>query len=114
MLFNSLPFILCFLPVTLIGFHLMIGRLPLGVVKAWLVVCSLFFYAYWHPAYLLLLLVSIVFNYYMAHAVFRVGQARGRQASRVILITRIALNLGLLVYFKYLGFFASILGGVTG
>ena len=66
MLFNSYVFILLFLPISLLGFHLLqklaYPALPLG----WLVVCSLFFYGWWRPEYLLIIVGSMLGNYLLA------------------------------------------------
>ena len=65
MLFNSFEFIFVFLPVTLLLYSLCVrsGRLEFGL--AVLVFASLFFYGFWNPAYLLLILFSIFFNYFL-------------------------------------------------
>lgn len=63
MLFNSYIFILAFLPAAVLGFYAL-GRS--GIPRAptlWLLGCSLFFYAYWNPVYLALLVFSICFNF---------------------------------------------------
>jgi len=63
MLFNSYIFIFGFLPVTLlVAFLLGRGHHPRRVIS-WLVLCSLFFYAWWRPVYLLLLLFSMACNF---------------------------------------------------
>ena len=45
MLFNSYTYILLFLPAALLGYYLLARRSD-TVSKVWLVVASLFFYAY--------------------------------------------------------------------
>ena len=55
MLFNSYAFILGFLPITLIGYQIA-AHFHRRAVVAWLAVASMAFYAYWRPAFLLLLL----------------------------------------------------------
>jgi hypothetical protein len=67
MLFNSWQFIFLFLPISVLMFFQM-GRL--GGQKAatiWLIAVSLFFYGWWNPAYLSLLIFSILFNYLMEY-----------------------------------------------
>ena len=52
-------------PLALAGFYLL-GRLGLLYASAaWLTLGSLFFYGYWNPKYLLLLLASIVVNFHL-------------------------------------------------
>ena len=67
---------------------------------------SLFFYGWWNPAYLGLILVSILFNY--AFGVTLSDQDSGKGISKkTLLIIGIAINLGLLGYFKYANFFVD-------
>jgi hypothetical protein len=63
MLFNSYPFIFLFLPLTLLGFF-MIGRRSPRAAAGWLALASLFFYGWWNPAYVGLLLGSMLLNYF--------------------------------------------------
>ena len=93
MLFNSRLFILAFLPLALGGF-LALGRWRRASLW-WLLGCSLFFYAWWKPELLALLLASIGVNYALARLV--------RQ--RAWLVAGLAFNLGLLGWFKYAGMF---------
>jgi D-alanyl-lipoteichoic acid acyltransferase DltB (MBOAT superfamily) len=106
MLFNSYIFIFLFLPVTLAGFFLIGKRQHHRVAIAWLVACSLFFYGWWNPAYLGLILVSILFNY--AFGVVLGGEGGHRKAS---LVAGVILNLGLLGYYKYANFFVDTVNG---
>jgi D-alanyl-lipoteichoic acid acyltransferase DltB (MBOAT superfamily) len=104
MLFNSYGFIFAFLPLTFVLYLVLGPRLPRRAALGWLVLCSLFFYGWWNPAYLSLLVFSIVFNFFM-------GQAAGGRfshsaaARKAGAIVGIAVNLGLLGYFKYANFF---------
>lgn len=98
MLFNSYIFIFLFLPATLAGFYMIGNRGYKKIASAWLVGASLFFYAWWNPAYLGLLLISILFN-------FSLGISLSSRPSKIVLITGVVINLLLLGYFKYAGFF---------
>ncbi len=104
MLFNSYGFILLFLPITLLGFF-WIGRLGHRPAMAWLVAASLFFYGWWNPAYLGLLVASILFNY-------AIGTALSARPNRLLLGGGIAFNLGLLGYYKYANFFIDNINAV--
>ena len=64
---------------------------------SWLVVASLFFYGWWNPKYLGLLLVSVLWNYIA-------GVNLSNRANKTILFIGIAGNLALLGYFKYANF----------
>ena len=99
MLFNSLSFLFLFLPVTVLGFHLL-GRLGRRPVVAWLTAASLLFYAAWNPAFTLFLIGSIVVNYTLARSMAAVPP--GSPARSRYLVLGIGLNLVALFYFKYL------------
>lgn len=99
MLFNSLRFLFIFLPITMVGFHVL-GRYGRRPVIAWLAGMSVVFYAAWNKVYVLFLLGSILVNYVVAYAI---GDApEGSQRRKNLLTLGIALNLLALFYFKYL------------
>jgi len=113
MLFNSYPFILFFLPVTLLGFFLLARRTH-GLVAAWLAAASIFFYGWWNPVYVILLLASIGLNYIFGIKLMRLRAAgRDRYAGRFLALA-VAANLLLLCYYKYSAFFVTNVGLVTG
>lgn len=58
-----------------------------------LIFASLFFYAYWHPPYFFLLLVSILVNFQLGWMI--------RAGERAFLVVGLVFNLGLIAYFKY-------------
>jgi alginate O-acetyltransferase complex protein AlgI len=99
MLFNSFKFIFIFLPITMVGFHLL-GRSGRRPVIAWLAFCSVVFYAVWNPVFVLFLLGSIVVNYLVSIAITWAEEGSSRR--RQILALGVALNLLALFYFKYL------------
>ena len=99
MLFTSLRFLFLFLPVTLLGFHLL-GRYGRRPVIAWLGGMSVIFYAAWNPAFTLFLLGSILVNYLVAMALGRAPEDSGRRGR--LLTLGITINLLALFYFKYL------------
>lgn len=106
MLFNSYEFILFFLPVTLLGYFSLGKRGLYQAAIVWLVLASLFFYAWWNPVYLALILLSIAFNYFIGLQL--VGDNTGvKSRKRVLLVFGIGANLTLLGYFKYANFFVD-------
>lgn len=106
MLFNSYVFIFAFLPVTLLVFF-QLGRVSGKLAAGWLAAASLFFYGWWSPAYVGLLVASIVFNYAMGLAIVRAGAAgAGRRAKR-LLAAAVAADLAVLAYYKYANFFVD-------
>lgn len=106
MLFNSYEFILLFLPVTIAGFFLLAGA-SARAAMGWLVAASLFFYAWWNPAYLPLLIIVAAFNYV-------VGRRLSRAPSRLLLGFGIAVDLAALGWFKYANFFVSSAAAAAG
>ncbi len=120
MLFNSSEFIFFFLPITWLGFF-GIGRYSHHrVAIAWLVGASLFFYSWWNPAYLGLILFSILFNYaagtvlsqHMAQGPSGLGGASSA-TGKALLGFGVGVNLALLGYFKYANFFVDNLNAVA-
>jgi alginate O-acetyltransferase complex protein AlgI len=103
MLFNSYQFIFLYLPIVLFGFF-WVARSSHRMAALWLVVASIFFYGYWNPKFVSLLLASIVFNY---GAGFWIGHAHQAQKSKLILALAIVANLLLLGVFKYANFFIA-------
>ncbi len=108
MLFNSYVFIFLFLPVTFLGFKFLIGLGDRHLAIAWLVAASLFFYGWWNPAYLSLILSSILFNYGIGLALsYRQDEKKRKRFRQLILGIGIFGNFFFLGYFKYAGFFAA-------
>ena len=101
MLFNSAPFILVFLPVSLVGFRLLLWRGGEREVVGWLLLLSLAFYGYWNWRFLPILMGSILANYAIGALLQRVST---RPRRRLWLIVGLVLNLGALFVFKYADF----------
>lgn len=110
MLFNSAVFLFAFLPVVMTGFVLL-RRLSWRLVMAWLAVASVVFYAWWAPALVWPLAVSVLFNYGCGMALMRL---RHRPMADWVLAGGIIGNLGFLGYFKYAGFLAANIGQLAG
>jgi D-alanyl-lipoteichoic acid acyltransferase DltB (MBOAT superfamily) len=103
MLFNSHLFIFGFLPAVLLVFHAgrrWSRRAALGGVS----VLSLFFYGYWDPRYLALLIPSLLINYVL-------GEILAATRRRAWLIAGIAANLAVIGWFKYSAFFYTTATG---
>jgi len=106
MLFNSFKFIFVFLPIAMVGFHLLGARGRRSVI-AWLAFCSVVFYAAWNPWFVLFLLGSIVVNYMVSIGI--AGAGENGALRRRLMVFGIALNLLALFYFKYLPKTLSVL-----
>ena len=99
MVFNSLAFAI-FLPIVLIGYYL----LPFKGQNRFLLLASLFFYAWWDWRFLFLLGFTICVDYYASQAIFR-AQTKKQKLKwlRLSLVT----NILVLSTFKYCNFFIS-------
>lgn len=107
-LFSSYEFLFGFLPVTWLVHAVLRGVGLPRVGLLWLLIASVFFYGWWDPRYVPLIVGSMVCNYTLGRRV--AASAR----PRAWLFGGITLNLGLLAYFKYARFFADTLATVTG
>ena len=97
MLFSSMVFLWIFLPVVFCGYHLL--------KDIWLLVASLIFYSWGEPAYIFLMLFSIIVNYLLGIWMDRYTKRK------IVLIVAIIFNLLVLGYFKY---FSSMMGALNG
>ena len=101
MVFSSLTFLYLFLPLCLILYFL--GRSI--SYKNWvLVILSLLFYAWGEPVYVLVLLASALVNYAFGRLI---GRSANHRQAKGLMIASVVFNLGLLGYFKYIGFFVE-------
>src|SRR5712672_1324555 len=104
MLFNSYQFIFLFLPITLIGYFVLVRLNHLARV-IWLALASLVFYSVSNWQFVLLLLASVAFNYVIGLLLI---SKRPRPASRFAALTiGVGGDLLTLGYFKYAGFLAA-------
>jgi D-alanyl-lipoteichoic acid acyltransferase DltB (MBOAT superfamily) len=111
MLFSSHQFIFLFLPVVLGIYFLLSRRTHDWAPRAWLAAASLFFYGWFNPAYLWLILTSISVN-------FGLSKLLGLKASKrwrlTFLVTGLLFNVGLLGYYKYYDFLVANVNMLTG
>lgn len=101
MLFSSPVFLFCFLPFVLTGYYVFLRGLRRGQ-NLLLLVCSLFFYGWGEPRFLLVMLGSILMNYGFGRWVYR-QRFRGKHKTLPV-AAAVVCNLALLFVFKYLGF----------
>jgi alginate O-acetyltransferase complex protein AlgI len=114
MLFNSYEFVFGFLPVTLAAFFLL-GRVSRNLALGWLVVASLFFYAWWRPLNVLIIAPSILVNFVLARSLVVLSADKSRTGlARAVLILGIVFNVCFLGYFKYANFLTTVLNDATG
>ncbi len=118
MLFHSPEFIIGFLPPTLLGFFVA-ARLSSQLALGWLTLASIFFYGWWNPIWLPLMLASIGFNLAAARLLAQHGDggnvgALRRVPRRLLLAGAIGVNLMLLLHYKYAGFLLRSLAAALG
>ncbi|OEJ66075.1 MBOAT family O-acyltransferase [Magnetovibrio blakemorei] len=112
MLFNSPEFLLVFLPIVLVGYYALSFKVHAKLGAGFLVLTSLFFYGWWEPVYLLLIMVSILFNFVMARVI--TAWPRPSAVAKPLLIVSITANLGTLAFFKYANFFIESFSALSG
>jgi alginate O-acetyltransferase complex protein AlgI len=103
MLFNSIDYIIFFLPLTFLVYLALSHAANNEKQVIWLVIASLFFYASWEPTYLLLIVFSISVNFLISKRLINDKPA----TVRLWLVIGVSYNLALLGYFKYTGFFVN-------
>lgn len=97
MLFSSVMFLFMFLPVTLAVYYLVSPKFRNMVM----LIASLFFYAWGEPVYIILMMLSVIMNYFCG---LDIDGKRGSQAlAKRSLVFGIVMNLLVLGFFKYYG-----------
>lgn len=97
MVFSSLIFLCIFLPVMILGYYV----LPKKCRNIYLLLGSLFFYAWGEPKYIFLMIASIVGNYLFGMIIHYGAVKENIVLKRVTLYITVLFNIGLLLYFKY-------------
>jgi len=95
MVFSSILFLYVFLPVFLLVYHVVGTKQKNHVILG----ASIFFYAWGAPTFIILVLASLIINFYIVKQLYQKPNQKG------YLILSVLINLGLLAYFKYANFF---------
>lgn len=95
MVFSSITFLFYFLPIVLAIYYIV----PKKCKNIVLLVASLFFYFYGEPKYVYTMIFSIACTY-----IFGILMGKYRNHKKLFLVLSIAINIGILVYFKYTNF----------
>ena len=104
MVFSSTVFLFMFLPLTYLLYLICKNITVRNVI---LIIASLFFYAYGEPKAVLLMILSIIVNYFF-------GLGMDKKYKSQILILSVIFNLLMLYVFKYLSFSVSLFDNITG
>lgn len=107
MLFSSITFLYYFIPITLIIYFLV----PRKAKNLFLLIASLFFYAWGEPRYVIIMAISVTVNYFLG---IGIENYRGKALSKILLILSLIFSLGILGYFKYADFFLRSFSSITG
>ncbi|MGI5978630.1 MAG: MBOAT family O-acyltransferase [Oscillospiraceae bacterium] len=105
MVFSSLNFMFVFLPIVLAVYYIV----PQKWKNACLLLASLVFYSWGEPVYILLLIASILANYFIALAVQRQSENQNAKHPKAWLLVGILVNLLMLLFYKYFDLFARTL-----
>ena len=97
MVFSSSIFLFAFLPLVLIGCAL----LPSSLRNTFLLIASLFFYAWGEGVYVVVMIASILANYAFG---FAVSPGRPARSRKVAMAGAVVVNIGALIAFKYANF----------
>ena len=106
MVFNSVVFLFCFLPLALLLYYVAPGRAKNAV----LLLESLLFYCWTGIEFLPLILILIAFNYLWG---LLTSLLRTTKAGRLLPLVCVLVNLGVLVYFKYANFLIDTLNQIS-
>ena len=107
MLFSGIPFLYYFLPVVLLLYFIA----PKCLKNTVLLIASLFFYAWGEPKIVLIMIASILAGYVSG---LLIEAFRRKRTAKIVMIVSVVLQLGCLVYFKYMDFFIGNFNKVFG
>lgn len=107
MVFSSSIFLFGFLPIVLAVYYLLNDKWK----NAWLLITSIFFYFWGEGVNVLIIIASILINYFMG---LLVDYFDGKALKRCMMILAVVANLGLLIYYKYTNFFVDSFNSITG
>lgn len=110
MVFSSVIFIFLFLPLTLLG-YLPAGKKYRNIFLFWV---SLFFYAWGEKFLVLILMASLIVNYFFSQRIAASQRQNRETAAKLFLTLSIIGNLMPLFYFKYSNFAVKELAGLFG
>ena len=101
MLFNTFNFVFIFLPTVLILAKLIKKFNNKNILYIFLILSSLYFYSYYFPKYLILIIFSIIFNFIFSKILISIKKKKIKIFIFFLIIT---LNILLLIYYKYFNF----------
>lgn len=109
MLFSSTTFLYLFLPIVLF-FNFIVFKKSRLLQNIFLLFASLFFYAWGEPKFVLVMIASIIINWFFGLMVSK--QRENKRISRLLIGLDVAFNLAILFVFKYLTFTGNIIDSI--
>lgn len=106
MLFSSITFLFIFLPLTLLLYYLVPFRMKNYVMLA----ASLIFYAWGEPVYIILMILSIILNYFCGQDIYE--KRDNARAMKMSLMFGVVMNLLILGFFKYYGLLMDTINAI--
>ena len=105
MTFSSLTFLFLFFPITFLLYAVIRNTTARNIILA---AASLVFYAFGEPVAVMIMIISIILNYLFGRLCAETRWGKPAVAAAAV------LNLGMLLVYKYTGFFAGIFNSLTG
>ena len=106
MTFSSVVFLFIFFPVTFLLYAIIKNTTFRNII---LMIASIVFYAFGEPVAVVIMIISIILNYLFGRAA-----STDKSSAKLAVFLAVLLNIGLLIAYKYTGFFAELINDVTG
>ncbi|MBL7921437.1 MAG: MBOAT family protein [Bacteroidia bacterium] len=107
MVFSSITYLVYFLPIFLLLYHLA----PHKFKNAVILIASIYFYSWGGPKFIFVILGTTFLDYFLVNTMHN---QKTQKAKTKFLIISLCLNLGLLFYFKYCNFFIENINALLG
>lgn len=107
MVFSSITFLVYFLPIIILLYHLVPHKFKNGILLA----ASIYFYSWGGPKFIFVILGTTLVDFILVKSMH---QQKEKKKKLKFLIISLILNIGLLFYFKYCGFFIENFNAATG
>lgn len=107
MVFSSITFLVYFLPIFLLVYHLVPHKFKNAVILA----ASIYFYSWGGPRFIFVILGTTFLDFLLVKTM---AEQKDQGRKKLFLIISLCLNLGLLFYFKYFNFFIDNINALFG
>jgi len=107
MVFSGITYLVYFLPVFILLYHLVPHRFKNAVI----LIASIYFYSWGGPKFIFVILGTTFLDFLLVNAM---QNQKTQKSKRKFLIVSLCLNLGLLFYFKYCNFFIENINAILG